>query len=227
MKYGKEFSYAWIQAMPIMISYFFISFGLGIVLQEGGWNWMWGLAMSAFVYTGAFQFVLASFLSTGASILTVLFTALFMNCRQIFYGISFLDAFRKTGKWYPYMIHTLTDETYALFTSLKIPEHLNGHQCMVYMAMFSHLSWIVGTVSGGLFSSMISSSLQGVDFALTAMFITIVMDQWKGVKNHTPALTGFVVSAVLLFVLGADSFLLPSFVITAGILFLEVNHEHA
>lgn len=226
MKHSRELRYAWIQAMPIMISYFFISFGLGIVLQEGGWNWVYGLAMSAFVYTGAFQFVLASFLSAGASIVTVLCTALFMNCRQIFYGISFLDDFRKTGKWYPYMIHTLTDETYALFTSLRIPQDIDTHVSMVYMSLFSHLSWIIGTVLGGLFSSLIPASLQGVDFALTAMFLTIVMDQWKAVKNHTPALIGFVVSVVLLVVLGADRFLLPSFVITAGLLFMEVNHEH-
>ena len=120
-----------------MVSYFLISTGLGIVLQQTGWNWIWGMAMSVFIYTGAFQFVLASFLSTGASILTVVLTAAFMNSRQIFYGISFLDSFKKTGKWYPYMIHSLTDETYALYSSLDYPEDIDESRCMLYIALLA------------------------------------------------------------------------------------------
>lgn len=72
------------------------------------------------VYTGAFQFVLITFLSSGASLLTIMVTALLMNSRQVFYSITFLDDFRKMGKRKWYMIHTMTDETYAVNCTLEL-----------------------------------------------------------------------------------------------------------
>lgn len=80
---SKTIRYALTKTSPIMVSYYLIAAGLGIVLQQTGWNWIWGMAMSLFLYTGAFQFVLASFLFAGASILTVVLTAAFMSIIQI------------------------------------------------------------------------------------------------------------------------------------------------
>lgn len=223
----KTLKFATIKTLPICVSYFFISFGLGIILAKGGWNWLFGLAMSLFIYTGAFQFVLASFMSAGASVLTCVLTALFMNSRQIFYGISFLKDFPETGKWYPYMVHSLTDETYALYTSLDYPEEVKKKDAMVMIALMAHVSWLLGTVAGEFAGAFIPSTVQGIDFGLTALFITIVMDQLKAEKNRKPVLIGAGVSIVCLLLLGSDSFLLPSFALTTGILFLEVRHERS
>ena len=208
-----------------MVSYFLIATGLGIVLQQTGWTWIWGMAMSFFIYTGAFQFVLASFFASGASILTVVLTAAFMNSRQIFYGISFLESFKKTGKWYPYMIHSLTDETYALYSSLEYPDEIDSSRCMLYIALLAHLSWIAGTVAGGLLSTILPGSIAGIDFALTALFITIVMDQWKANQNHMPVYTAFGISILFLLLLGGNRFLLPSFAVTAGIVAWKGNRS--
>ena len=221
------FQFAAVKTLPICISYFFISFGLGIILAKGGWNWIFGLAMSLLIYTGAFQFVLASFMSAGASVITCILTALFMNSRQIFYGISFLDDFPKTGKWYPYMIHSLTDETYALYTSLEYPDEVSKPDAMVMIALLAHVSWLAGTVAGEFAGAFIPSTVQGIDFGLTALFITIVMDQYKVKKNRKSVLIGAGVSLICLLLLGSDSFLLPSFALTTGILFLEVRHERS
>lgn len=221
------FQFAVVKTLPICISYFFISFGLGIILAKGGWNWLFGFAMSLFIYTGAFQFVLASFMSAGTSVITCVLTALFMNSRQIFYGISFLDDFPKTGKWYPYMIHSLTDETYALYTSLEYPDDVNRSDAMVMIALLAHVSWLIGTVAGEFAGAFIPSTVQGIDFGLTALFITIVMDQFKVKKNRKSVVIGTVVTVICLLLLGSESFLLPSFALTTGILFLEVRHERA
>ena len=221
----KTFQYAFVKTLPIMVSYFLIASGLGIVLQQNGWNWIFGVAMSLFIYTGAFQFVLASFLSSGASIITAVLTAMFMNSRQIFYGISFLDQFKKTGKWYPYMIHSLTDETYALYSSLQYPSDVDESQCMLYIALLAQGSWVAGTAAGSLLSTILPGTIEGIDFALTALFITIVMDQWKSNHNHTPVYIAFTVSIVLLVMLGADRFLLPSFAITAGLVVWKGNRS--
>lgn len=229
-KLSRTFRFAFVKNLPITVSYFFVSMAFGLVMQQGGWNWPWAASISIFIYTGAFQFVLASFLTSGASFITVALTALFMNSRQVFYGLSYIDDFKKTGKKYPYMIQTLTDETYALYNSIpEYPEDVNKPQAQFYIALLSHMTWLLGTIVGNLAGNLIPSNIKGVDFALTALFITIVIDQWKGTDNHIPALTGGVCSVVFLLLLGPDSFLLPSLILTSGLLMLskkkEVSHE--
>ena len=110
---------AFLKSIPIMCSYIFVSMAYGIMMEEAGFHWYYSLLISLTVYTGAFQFVLITFLSSGASILTIALTALLMNSRQTFYSLTFIDEFKKMGKRLPYMIHTMTDETYAVNLTLQ------------------------------------------------------------------------------------------------------------
>lgn len=118
MDQKKTIQQALIHSLPIMGSYLFVSMAYGLIMQETGFGWGWSLLASMTVYTGAFQFVLVTFLSSGASILTIMMTALFMNSRQFFYGLTFVEDFKQMGKRYPYMVYTMTDETYAVNCSL-------------------------------------------------------------------------------------------------------------
>ena len=110
---------AFLKSLPIMCSYLFVGMAYGMMMQEAGFGWYLSLAVSMTVYTGAFQFVLITLLSSGASFLTIGITAFLMNSRQLFYGLTFLDEFRKMGRRKPYMICTLTDETYAVNLTLE------------------------------------------------------------------------------------------------------------
>lgn len=101
-----------------MCSYLFVAMAYGMMMQEAGFAWYDSLLASLTIYTGAFQFVLITFLSSGASVLTIAVTALLMNSRQAFYSLSFVDEFKKMGRKMPYMIHTMTDETYAVNCTL-------------------------------------------------------------------------------------------------------------
>lgn len=102
--------HAFIKSIPILCSYVFVSMAYGIMMEEAGFHWYYSLLISLTVYTGAFQFVLITFLSSGASILTIALTALLMNSRQTFYSLTFIEEFKKMGKRLPYMIHTMTLE---------------------------------------------------------------------------------------------------------------------
>ena len=77
--------YAFIKSIPIMCSYIFVSMAYGIMMEDAGFKWYYSLLVSLTVYTGAFQFVLITFLSSGASIVTIAVTALLMNSRRSFY----------------------------------------------------------------------------------------------------------------------------------------------
>ena len=100
---------AFLKSIPILCSYVFVSIAYGITMEEAGFVWYQSLLISLVVYTGAFQFVLVSFLSGGTSIITIAVTAFLMNSRQTFYSLTFVDEFKKMGKRLLYMIHTMTD----------------------------------------------------------------------------------------------------------------------
>ena len=140
---------AFMKSIPIMCSYIFVSMAYGMMMENAGFAWYYSLLTSLTVYTGAFQFVLITFLSSGASIVTIAVTALLMNSRQSFYSLSFLETFRKMGRKKFYMIHTMTDETYAVNCTIEDKDE-NSRKEMFLVAFFSRCYWMFGAVMGGL-----------------------------------------------------------------------------
>ena len=216
---------AFVKSIPIMCSYLFVSMAYGMMMEAAGFHWYDSLLVSLTVYTGAFQFVLITFLSSGASFVTVGLTAILMNSRQSFYSLTFLEEFRKMGKRLPYMIHTMTDETYAVNLTLE-SEGKEKEDTMFLIAFFSRCYWMIGTVVGGVLGQIIPFDLAGIDFCMTALFIIIFIDQWEKAKNHLPALIGMSVAVVCLLVVGQKNFMLPALIIVSGILlFMRKNEE--
>lgn len=223
---NRELKYALGKTIPIMFSYLFLSMAFGIMMNQAGFPFYWAYLVSLTVYTGAFQFVIVSFLSAGAGIATIALTALAMNCRHMFYGVTFLKEFKSMGKRYPYMIFSLTDETYALYCSLEYPENLDHHQVMFDIAWLSRAYWLIGTLVGALLGQIIPFDFEGVDFCMTALFVTILIDQWRKCENHAPAVIGGVSAVVFLLIFGASRFMLPSLMVTTTLLFIFSPGEH-
>ena len=223
---NRELKYALGKTIPIMFSYLFLSMAFGIMMNQAGFPFYWAYLVSLTVYTGAFQFVIVSLLSAGAGIATIALTALAMNCRHMFYGVTFLKEFKSMGKRYPYMIFSLTDETYALYCSLEYPEELDHHQVMFDIAWLSRAYWLIGTLVGALLGQIIPFDFEGVDFCMTALFVTILIDQWKKTENHAPAVIGGVSAVVFLLIFGASRFMLPSLMVTTALLLIFTPGEN-
>lgn len=223
---NRELKYALGKTIPIMFSYLFLSMAFGIMMNQAGFPFYWAYLVSLTVYTGAFQFVIISFLSAGAGITTIALTALAMNCRHMFYGVTFLKEFKSMGKRYPYMIFSLTDETYALYCSLEYPEELDHHQVMFDIAWLSCVYWLIGTLVGALLGQIIPFDFEGVDFCMTALFVTILIDQWKKTEDHAPAVIGGVSAVVFLLIFGASRFMLPSLMVTTALLLIFTPGEN-
>ena len=155
-----------IKSLPILCSYIFLGAAYGMMMENAGFSWMYSLLASVTVYTGAFQFMLITFLSSGASIATIAISALLMNSRQFFYGLTFLEEFRQMGKRKWYMIPTLTDETYAVnctLTDEEYPDKEEKHGIMFLVAVFSHCYWAIGSVLGGVLGQIIPFDMTGID----------------------------------------------------------------
>ena len=208
---------AFIKSIPIMFSYLFVSMAYGIMMEEAGFKWYYSLFISMTVYTGAFQFLLITFLSSGASILTIALMAFLMNRRQVFYSLTFVDEFREMGKKMLYMIHTMTDETYAVNLTLD-SKGKEKEDTMFLIALLSRCYWMIGAVTGGILGQVIPFDLKGIDFCMTALFIIIFIDQWEKADNHLPALAGLAVALICLITIGERNFILPSLLIISGML---------
>ncbi|WP_294497912.1 AzlC family ABC transporter permease [uncultured Gemmiger sp.] len=210
-----EFRFALRQTVPVLCGYLFLGLAFGLLLQQAGYAWPWALLISGIVYAGSMQFVLVGMLGGGfASLLSVALTTLSVNSRHLFYGLSFLDTFKQMGRAEPYMIFSLTDETYSLLCGVEIPKTLKANRVRLWMSALDHGYWIIGSVAGAALGSVLPFDLTGIDFAMTALFVVIFLDQWRAAKSHLPAGIGLVFALIWLVILGPDRFLLPALVCT-------------
>ena len=211
----QELRFAFTQSIPVMLGYIFLGIAFGLMLQDAGYNFVWAFCCSLFIYAGSMQFVLVTLLTGGVSLIYAAVMTLFVNGRHIFYGLSFIEKFQKMGKAYPYMVFSLTDETYSVLCGLKVPEGMNENRVSLFISLFDHAYWIIGSVLGAVIGQMITFDTTGIDFSMTALFVVIVLNQWLENKDHRPALMGGVVGIACLLLFGADKFLLPALSITA------------
>ncbi len=161
---------------------------------------------------------MVSFLSGGFSLLTVALMTLLINSRHLFYGLTFLEKFRSMGKRCPYMIFSLTDETYSLICSLDVPEEFSESDVLFHISLMDQCYWITGSVLGALIGQVLPFDTTGIDFAMTALFVVIFVEQWLNFPTHLPAVTGLVSSILCLILFGPSNFILPSLVFTVTIL---------
>lgn len=206
--------------LPVMTGYVFLGFGFGILLQQNGYGVLWSLAMSLFIYAGSMQYMAISLLSGGAGLLTAALTTLVVNARHLFYGISMVDAYKGAGKKKPYLIFALTDETYSLVSRNQVPEGISRHKYCFLVSLLNQSYWVTGSVLGSLAGSLLPINYEGIEFVLTALFVTIFVEQWISTRNHFPAIVGVAASALCLIVFGKDIFLIPSMCLIAAILIM-------
>ena len=209
-----------LDTVPVMTGYVFLGFGFGILLHQNGYGVWWAAAMSLFIYAGSMQYVAVSLLSGGIGLLTAALTTFVVNARHLFYGISMVDAYKGSGKKKPYLIFALTDETYSLVSRAQCPLGISKHGYCFLVSLFNHAYWVCGSVLGSLAGSLIPINYEGIDFVLTALFVTIFVEQWLSTADHLPALIGVCATAASLMLFGQDVFLIPSMVLIALLLTL-------
>ena len=209
-------------SIPVLSGYVVLGTGFGILLQSRGYGLGWALAMSIFIYAGSMQYLAVDLLSGGAGLVTAAVTALMVNARHLFYGVSMIDKYRDTGWRKPYLIFALTDETYSL--------NCTGGQSREYyflVSLFNQCYWVAGSALGAVLGRVMPFSTEGIDFSLTALFVTVFVDQWRSTKDHIPAIVGLAASLGALAAFGADNFLIPAMLLITAALALYRRKEAA
>ena len=214
---------AFIKSLPVMAGYVVLAIGFGILMKEAGYGLFWSFLMSFTVYAGSMQYVTVSLLSSGASLISAALTTLMVNARHLFYGVSMIDKYKDAGKKKPYLIFALTDETYSLLCGDDYPEGEDKHWYSFFVSLFNQCYWVIGSIIGSILGSLITFNTAGIDFSMTALFVTVFVEQWLTAKNHLPAITGLICSAACLMIFGPDGFLIPTMISITIVLLLCKN----
>ena len=218
-----SFKYSLERSVPILIGFFPVGTVYGLMMSAAGYNFLWSAAASLFVYAGSLQMLMISFFQSDMSILTIAVTALLLNSRHMLYGLSFIEKFRSYGGWKWFLIYGMPDESYSLLCSYVPREGVEEKWVHIFSTGLIWLYWIAFSVLGGLVGQLITFDTTGIDFALTALFIVILLDQIKSTGMKLPALIGGVSSMLCIIILGRDNFLLPSLAVTVLVLLLLRN----
>ena len=219
----QAFQYSLRQSLPILISFIPVGIAYGILMQSAGLNWGWTFCCSLFIFAGSLQFLAVSFFAGGISLVTVAVMALLLNSRHIFYGLPFIERWKRYGPARYFLIYALPDEAFSLHCSNTFDDGNEAHKKWTYIfeALLVLIYWLVLSVLGALAGSLIQFSTEGIDFALTALFIVILLEQLKGAEGSVlPAWIAAVSSVVCLAVIGPANFILPSLLITVVLLFV-------
>lgn len=216
---------AFYRSVPVLAGYVVLGIGFGILMRNAGYGVLWTAAMSLFIYAGSMQYVGVGLLSGGASVLTAAVTTFMVNARHLFYSISMIDKYRDAGKYRPYLIFALTDETYSLLCDGKTPEGTDPQLFRFLLSLFNHSYWFLGSIAGNLLGGVLPFSTAGIEFSMTALFIASFTEQWLTAGDHIPALTGVLCTAACLLVFGRESFLIPAMLLITLVLTLLRRRE--
>lgn len=216
LAFKKAFPYT----IPVLTGYLFIGIAFGVMYAEKGYSFLWAILMSLLVYAGSGQYLAVNFFVPGISFVQVIFLTFMVNVRHVFYGVSLLERFNKMGKSRWYMIFGLTDETYSLLCTTKVPEGVAESKFMLAMSLMNQSYWVLGSAIGALAGSYLPINSEGIDFAMTALFVVIFVEQWYEKRNRIPEMIGVLVAVICLLVFGADGFVLPAMLIIVLFLFV-------
>ena len=214
----KTFVFAFRRSLPILISFFPVGIAYGLLMQNAGYNFLWTGACSLFVLAGSLQFLMVSFFAEGTPLATVAVMSLLLNSRHVFYGLSFVEKFRSFGPWRWFLIYSLCDENYSLHCASRPEEGVIEKWAYVLTAALVTFYWLVLSMLGTLIGNLITFDTTGIDFALTALFVVILLDQLRDAGTKLPAGIALLSSGVCILLFGAANFILPSLLLTVAAL---------
>ena len=200
-----------------MVTFIVLGIGYGLLMQKSGYGPLWSLASGLIIFSGTVQFVSVSMLG-GGSVIMAAITALTVAARHIFFSISMIGRYSSEGRRKWYLFYALCDETYAMLSRNETPEGVDLSAYRLLVTMFDQGSWLLGSFLGGWIGTLLNFDSTGIDFAMTALFVTVFIDQWKSAENHIPAVLGVAATLACRLIFGRELFLIPAMVIIIAVL---------
>ncbi len=220
---SSAFRYGFLKTTPILFGFLFLGVSYGIYMYSMGFSWGYTLALSALIYAGSMEFVTVAMLLSPFNPVSAFLITLMVNGRHIFYGLSMLTVYRNTGWLTPYLIFGMTDESFSINYTSQIPDEISKKWCYFFVTLLNQLYWVIGSVIGNLFASVLSFNAKGLEFVLTALFIVLALEQYKIQRNLISSGIGLVIPGITLLVFGSEHFMIPAMISIVVMLSLLCN----
>ena len=202
----EEFKYALNKTILIAFPYLFIGITCGFLMKEAGFGAIWSLLSCLLVYGGTIQLLMVGLLKANTPIISMGLISLIVNSRHMFYGLSFLQEFKKIRKEsflkFFYLAFSLTDEVYSIYAAIKIPERLNKTKTMLYINLLAQFTWTFGCV-------------------VTEFFCIVVISQLIGDKSYISTSVGIISSIIAFLIMGSNFIVLAIFLSMLTLLILK------
>ena len=209
-------------SLPIMFGFVPLGIAFGLLFQDLGYPWYFASLMGIIVYAGAAQFMAIGFLSAGLGVVEIAMSTFFLNSRHMFYGLSFQESFGNWNIRKLYLIFGMTDETYALLTTIQVPDSFVKERYYLYITLFAQFYWVLGCTIGALLADILAFNTDGMEFAATALFVVLLIEQWIIVRRLLPFIVGFVSSVIALAFFINHMLLVAIMISIASIVFMRL-----
>ena len=197
-------------SLPVLTGYLMVGIGFGILLVDKGYPPWLAVAMGFVMYAGAGQFLAVDLMVSKASLISSAIMTLAINARYFFYGIALLPRYKDLGAQKPLMVMEVTDETFSLVCREDATVKTDPKRYYTLLSHINHLYWVLGCSIGGFVGNALTVDFSGVEFAMSALFLVTLIDQWRASRHHGPALIGLIVTAVCLVIFGPADFVIPA-----------------
>lgn len=219
----KAFAFAFPNTIPVLTGFLCLGTAYGILMATKGFAVWWSMAFSIFCFGGSMQFVAITLLTTAFDPMQAFLLSIMVNARHLFYGISLLKKYKGLGWIKNLLIFWLCDETFSVVSTVEPPKEINRKYFYFWVSILDYSYWLLGTFIGGVIGGMVTFETKGLDFVLTALFVVLLMEQWKKKENRIYCLVGILGTLASRLVFGADNVVIPAMVIIL-VMVLMVDH---
>lgn len=180
---ASDFLEAFKDSAPVMFGYIPLGMAFGVLFQSLGYHWLFAPLAGVIIYAGSAQFMAVGLLAAGVSYAEAFVATLVLNSRHIFYGLSVMSRYPKSGLTRWYLIFGLTDETYSLITA-KAPATSGSTRYFGYLTGLNQSYWVLGCALGASLQSFFAFDSRGFEFALVALFLVLLIEQVRTMSER-------------------------------------------
>lgn len=204
-------------SLAVGLGLFPLGMALGVLVTQAGLPWWVTPALSFTVFAGSMELLLVGMLATATPIAAIAVATFLVNSRHLFYAFSFPIRSVKNPVARAYAVYALTDEAYAL----TAPEPA-GWTAPKLLAMQVSLQgyWVAGGFAGMGVAALLPAPIEGFDFALTALFVTLTLDAARS-RHEVPSLLLAGASFAVAFLIAEDRLLLVALVLYVTLLLIR------
>ncbi len=211
-------------AFPIWVGYAAVGIPFGILAGQAGLTILQIVLMSVIVFAGSSQFIAVSMIGSGAGVLPVIITTFFVNLRHLLMSSSLALYLKGVSRGrLSLLAFEVTDETFAVHLTRFTRGDWDERKAMI-VNHTSHLAWIVSSLAGGMLGHVIPQGALGIDYALTAMFLALLVLQTTSSLMGVMALVSGVLAVVIVQVLPGNYNVILATVIAATIGLVVQDH---